>query len=60
MAVEKPCFIGGFPKGRLLQYERRPFSVRLMAFCKVKDHMDGKIQLKSADTLIDELRDSTF
>lgn len=31
-----------------------------LALQQVKDHMDGKIQLKSADTLIDELRDSTF
>ena len=50
--VENPCFIGGFPKGRLLQHERRPFSVRLMAFCKVKDGLLGL----SVDCLDDKMR----
>lgn len=30
------------------------------ALQQVKDHMDGKIVLKSADSLLDELRDCTL
>jgi hypothetical protein len=30
------------------------------AFQQVKDHMDGKIELKSAESLIDELRNYTL
>jgi antitoxin (DNA-binding transcriptional repressor) of toxin-antitoxin stability system len=30
------------------------------ALQQVKDHMDGKVDLKSAESLIDELRNNTF
>ena len=30
-----------------------------LALQQVKDHMEGKIKLKTADSLIDELRDNT-
>lgn len=42
-----------------LSFAKRIFMVKLQrSLQQVKDHMDGKIQLKSVETLLDELRDN--
>lgn len=41
--------------------EKRDLTEELVAALRqVKDHLDGKIELKTADSLIDELRNSTL
>ena len=41
--------------------EKRDLTEELVAALRqVKDHLDGKIELKTADSLIDDLRNSTL